>query len=117
MDTSAISLNMRLSAKAESKVRAYADVTIALGEAGTITICGVSVLHSEGRPARVMAPARKGNQTWFNTVELAGKIRFLVETAVLAEYERKTSSSEELTGSPKSTESSSGRGRSMRATS
>jgi len=41
----------------------------------------------------VMSPARKGKQTWFDTVQLTGRIRLLVETAVLADYERKTKDS------------------------
>jgi hypothetical protein len=37
-----------------------------------------------------MAPARKGKQAWFDTVQLTGRIRTLVEEAVLAEYDRQT---------------------------
>jgi hypothetical protein len=79
-----------LSANPDSKVKAFADVTIPLGDDGTITVLGFSVLDDDGRPARVMSPARKGKQTWFDTVQLTGKIRLLVETAVLDEYQRKT---------------------------
>src|SRR5207244_3923719 len=89
MKSDSIAIELRLSAKADSKVRAFADVTIPLGDEGTITVLGFSVLESDGRPAKVMAPARKGAKAWFDTVQLNGKIRALVEAAVLAEYARK----------------------------
>lgn len=88
MNSKSISVEVRLSTKADSKVKAFADVTFPLGDEGMITILGFSVLESDGRPARVMAPARKGKQAWFDTVELSGKIRGLVEDAILTEYER-----------------------------
>jgi len=76
------------------KVKAFADVTIPLGDDGTITALGFSVLQSDGRPARVMPPARKGKQAWFDTVQLTGRIRSLVDSAVLGEYERKNNRAE-----------------------
>jgi hypothetical protein len=88
MKPESISIDLRLSMKPDSKIRAFADVTIPLGDDGTITVLGFSVLESEGRPARVMAPARKGKQSWFDTVELTGRIRGFVEAAILSEYER-----------------------------
>jgi DNA-binding cell septation regulator SpoVG len=90
MKVTDITVEMRLSQKEDSKVKAFADVTIPLGDDGTVTMLGFSVLDSDGRPARVMAPARKGKQAWFETVQLSGKVRHLTDEAVLAEYERKT---------------------------
>jgi DNA-binding cell septation regulator SpoVG len=89
-----ITVEMRLSSKQDSKVKAFADVTITLGDDGTVTVLGFSVLESDGRPPRVMAPARKGKQAWFDTVQLTGRIRQAVETVVLEEYERKTKGTE-----------------------
>jgi DNA-binding cell septation regulator SpoVG len=89
MKSDSVTVEMRLSAKPDSKVKAFADVTIPLGDDGTITVLGFSVLESDGRPARMMPPARKGKQTWFDTVQLSGRIRQLVETAVLDQYECK----------------------------
>ena|SRR5207245_4540149 len=89
MKADSVTVELRLSAKADSKVKAYADVTIPLGDDGTITALGYSILDHGDRPARVMAPARKGKQAWFDTVQLSGRIRSLVENAVLSEYERK----------------------------
>ena len=83
-----ISVALRLSTKSESKVKAFADVTIPLGDEGTISVLGYSVLDGDGRPARVMAPARKGQKAWFDTVQLTGRIRQVVDMAVLQEYER-----------------------------
>ena len=94
MKPESIAIELRLSAKLESKVKAFADVTIPLGDEGTITVLGFSVLDTDGHPPRVMAPARKGKQTWFDTVQLNGRIRGLIEAAVLAAYERKKKASE-----------------------
>lgn len=85
-----ITIDMRPSSKADSKIKAFVDVTLPLGDDGTITILGYSVLDGDSRPPRVMAPARKGKQAWFDTVQLTGRIRTLVEEAVLAEYDRQT---------------------------
>ena len=62
MKSDAITVELRLSAKPDSKVKAFADVTIPLGDDGTVTILGFSVLDSDGRPARLMSPARKGKK-------------------------------------------------------
>ena len=96
MKTGDITVEMRLSAKPDAKVKAFADVTITLGDDGTVTVLGFSVLESDGRPARVMAPARKGQKAWFDTVQLTGRIRQSVETVVLSEYERKTKGTAEF---------------------
>lgn len=94
MKSDSVTAELRLSTKPDSKVKAFADVTIPLGDDGTVTVLGFSVLEGDGRPARVMAPARKGKQAWFDTVVLSGRIRQFVETAVLDQYERKTKSAE-----------------------
>jgi hypothetical protein len=90
LKTESLTIALRLSGKPDSKVKAFADVTIPLGDDGTITTLGFSVLDSDGRPPRVMSPARKGKQAWFDIVQLSGKIQSLVEAAVLAEYQRQT---------------------------
>jgi DNA-binding cell septation regulator SpoVG len=94
MKPDSVTVELRLSTKPDSKVKAFADVTIPLGDDGTVTVLGFSVLEGDGRPARVMAPARKGQKAWFDTVQLTGRIRQLVETAVLDQYERKTKGAE-----------------------
>jgi len=88
MKTESITVDLRLSTRADGKVKAFGDATIALGDDGTLTICGFSILHTDGRPIRVMSPARKGKQSWFPIVEAAGRIRSLIDAAMLAEYER-----------------------------
>ena len=90
MKSDSVTVELRLSAKADSKVKAFADVTIPLGDDGTVTVLGFSVLDGGGHPARVMAPARKGQESWFDTVQLTGRILQLVDTAVLDQYERMT---------------------------
>ena len=93
MKAESIAIELRLSAKPDSKVKAFADVTIPLGDEGTITVLGFTILDSDGRPPRLMTPARKGKEAWFDIVRLSGRIQSLVEAAVLAEYERKTKTS------------------------
>ena len=88
MKIESITVDLRLSTRADSKVKAFADATIPLGDDGTLTIFGFSILQSDGRPTRVMSPARKGKQSWFPIVEAAGRIRSLIDAAILAEYER-----------------------------
>jgi len=94
MKSDSISVDLRLSSKDGSKVKAFADVTIPLGDDGTIAILGLSVLVAEGRQPKVMVPARKGKQSWFDVVELSGKIRPMVEEVVLTEFTRQTTKSE-----------------------
>lgn len=91
MKPETISVALRLSNKTHGKVRAFADVTVPLGDEGTVTIFGFSVLDGDGRPARMMVPARKGQAKWFDIVQLTGRIHQLVETAILREYERMSS--------------------------
>jgi DNA-binding cell septation regulator SpoVG len=86
MKFDSVTVELRMSAKTESNVKAFADVTISLGDDGIVALLGCSVLEIDGRPQRILMPARKGKQTWFDIVELTGKIRSIVEAAVLAEY-------------------------------
>ena len=88
MKLGSISVDVRMSTKQDSSVKAFADVTINLGEEGTVTMLGCSILHGQGKPPRLMFPARKGKQAWFDVVQVSGKIRGSIESAALAEYER-----------------------------
>jgi hypothetical protein len=54
MKSDLIAVSLRLSTKADSKVKAFADVTVPLGDDGTITVLGFSILEAEGRPTRVI---------------------------------------------------------------
>lgn len=76
-------------AKPGSKVKAYADVSIPLGLAGAVKLCGfLVVLRDAGEQLAVIPPSAKGKEKYFDKVELVGKIRPLVEGAILAEYQR-----------------------------
>jgi len=71
-----------------SKLRARADVSLALGGDGVIKICGFSIFqHDENQLPHVSPPARAGNGKWYDTVMLVGRIHKLVVEAVLEEYE------------------------------
>jgi len=62
MKPESVVVALRLSTKTDSKVKAFADITIPLGDDGTVTVFGFSILHGDGRPPRVMPPVRKGKQ-------------------------------------------------------
>lgn len=61
MNTSNIAVDLRLSTKADSKVKAFADVTIPLGSEGLVKISGFSVIQSDSQPPRVVPPAQRGS--------------------------------------------------------
>ena len=88
MNADSLTVDVRLSNKAESKLKAFADVTVPLGSDGVIKISGFSVIQADSQPPRVVPPARKGEFRYFDTVALIGKIRSIVDEAVLTEYER-----------------------------
>jgi DNA-binding cell septation regulator SpoVG len=85
-----ISATLVLTRKAGNLVAAVADVSLDLGEAGTIKVCGFRVMRPDGKPVWVAAPARHGEKAWFDTVRLYGPLKKAVETVVLREYERAT---------------------------
>lgn len=91
MNSSNVTVDLRLSTKAESKLKAFADVTIPLGSEGLVKISGFSVIQMEAEQPRVVPPARKGQFRYFDTVALIGPIRHIVDEAVTAEYERQKS--------------------------
>ena len=90
MNSDAITVELRLAANSSSpKLKAFADVTLPLDELGLLKLCGFSVVQAaENTPPRVVPPARKGEYRYFDIVFLIGKIRQVVDSAVLAEYER-----------------------------
>jgi DNA-binding cell septation regulator SpoVG len=88
MDIDEISVDLRLCSKAEAKVKAFADVTVPLGADGVIKISGFSVIQSDDGLPRLGLPSRKGQNRYFETVTPVGKVRSLVERAVMAEYGR-----------------------------
>ena len=87
MNPESITVELRLANGSSPKVKAFADVTLPLGELGLLKLCGFSVVQgAENTPPRVVPPARKGEQRYFDIVLLIGKIRKVVDDAVLAEY-------------------------------
>jgi len=84
MTTEDISVEVRL-AKPNAPTKAFADVTLALGEAGTVSMYGFSVV---GEPPRVVPPARKGKQQYFDTVLLTGKVKTMVYTLIGMHYKK-----------------------------
>ena len=85
-----ISVSLNLTKKPGNLVAAVADVTLDLGDAGSIKLCGFRVLRPDAKPVWVAAPARHGEKAWFDTVVLKGSIKKLVEARVLDEYQRVT---------------------------
>jgi len=91
MNPDSITVELRLAAKSNPKLKAFADVTLALGELGLLKLCGFSVMQMvDGDPPRIVPPARKGEQRYFDVVLLIGKIRKIVDEAVLAEYTKQS---------------------------
>ena len=88
-----IAVEVRMSAKQDHKVKAFADVTFPFGADGVVKVFGFSIIETEGSQPRVVPPARKGTQRYFETVALIGKVRSIVDTAVLAEYRRQANAS------------------------
>lgn len=77
-----ITIELR-SAPPNGKTKAFADVTLSLGECGVISISGFSLV---GSGPRVVPPARKGDQRYFDVVLLTGKVKTLVYTLIGMEY-------------------------------
>lgn len=82
-----ITVTLNLTKKPGNLVAAVADVTLDLGEAGTIKMSGFRVMRPDGKPVWVAAPARQGERTWFDVVVLKGAVKKLVDSAVLQEYQ------------------------------
>lgn len=86
-DSITVDLRLATNGGASPKLRAFADVTLPLGELGLLKLCGFSVVQAaENHLPRVVPPARKGEHRYFDVVLLIGKIRKVVDDAVLAEY-------------------------------
>ncbi len=92
MKSEDISVDMRLARPEGGKTRAFADVTIPLGSDGVIRLSGFSVIQPDGQSPRVAPPARKGKQRYFEIVALIGRIRSMVDAAILTEYDRQAKS-------------------------
>ena len=90
MNPDSIMVDLRLAANDSiPKLKAFADVTLPLGELGLLKLCGFSVIQpAENHLPRVVPPARKGEHRYFDVVLLIGRIRKVVDDAVLAEYGR-----------------------------
>ena len=84
----AISVKLNLTKKPGNIVAAVGDVTVDLGEAGSMKLCGFRVMLPDGKPPWVACPARQGEKTWFDVVMLKGLLKKLVEAAVLDDFER-----------------------------
>ena len=71
----------------KGKLKAVADVTITMGDYGTVKISGFAVFSDGGAP-HVGPPSRPGKSRYFDVVSLNGEIRRAVDSAVIAEFER-----------------------------
>jgi DNA-binding cell septation regulator SpoVG len=81
-------INLRPSTSTSS-VRAYADIRLS-SDAGSLTIYGVSVIESEGKPPWVALPQKPGRSArkYFPVVEADGKLKELVANAALDAYQK-----------------------------
>lgn len=81
-----ISVAVRLTENPSSKLRARADVVLAVE--GFIELFGFSIIESQGGSLRVAPPSRKGGDRYYDVAALRGRIKTLVDEAILAEYGR-----------------------------
>lgn len=82
-----IAVKVRMATKPESKIAAYADVTLSFRE-GSVQLKSFSIFKPNGKPAWVAAPATKGEKHFFPYIVLTGDIQDQVKTAILTEYEK-----------------------------
>ena len=86
-----VGVELRLQSQADdSKVKAFADVTLHMRPGGSLTIHGCLVVQENGRAPVVLPPSRKGDRRYFPHVSLSGEIRRVAEETVLAEFDRQT---------------------------
>jgi DNA-binding cell septation regulator SpoVG len=91
MNIDEINVDLRLLSKTDSKARAFADVTVPAGMDGFIKLSGFVVFQGgKGDVPRVGLPTRKVQERYVESVVLIGKVRGLIEEAVLSEYGRAT---------------------------
>jgi DNA-binding cell septation regulator SpoVG len=90
-----ISVDLKFFDKPGSRLKAYADVTLPLNGDGFLKLCGFSIIQSDTEQLRVALPSRKHGERYFDTVLLIGKVRGLVQDAILDEYKRAIRSQEE----------------------
>ena len=79
-----IKVELRL-AKPNGTVKAFADVTLHLGDSGEVTMLGFSVI---GTPTQIVPPARPGKQRYFDVVRLEGKLKTLIYTSIGISYKK-----------------------------
>jgi DNA-binding cell septation regulator SpoVG len=87
MNKTEISVEIRLFAKPNSPVRAYADVSLEV-PGGNIVIIGFAIVRKEGKPLFVGFPSKPGTiqGKYFPVVDLQGDVRELVCKAILDAY-------------------------------
>lgn len=91
MKVESVLVEMKLLDFEAGKVRAFATLTINLGEGGLFRISGFSVGHPEGREPYVLWPSRKSKdeKRFFDVVWACGQVRELTEARILDEYEKR----------------------------
>ncbi len=77
-----VTVELRFSNK-PGRLKAFADVTVALGDAGEFIMFGWSVM---GDPIQVVPPARQGKSKYFDIVLLSGKLKTIVYTKIGLTY-------------------------------
>jgi DNA-binding cell septation regulator SpoVG len=89
-----ISVDLKMFEKPGSKLKAFADVTLPFEGDGFVKLCGFSIIQADAEQPRIAPPARKGGERYFDTVMLIGKVRAVVQDAILDEYKRAIRSQE-----------------------
>jgi hypothetical protein len=82
-----INVAIRSFSKANSYLRAYADVIVEF-DAGSIAINGFAIIEKDGKAPFVGFPSKPGTMKgkFFPIIDLQGEIRSLICTAILDAY-------------------------------
>jgi len=70
----------------ESKALAFCDLTLGLGQQGSLTLRGFRVLPGKNGEPWIAAPAKKGTSQWFDQVIFKGPLHKVVYAEVTKQY-------------------------------
>jgi hypothetical protein len=83
-----VSVDLKFFEKPGSKLKAFADVTLPIGADGFVKLCGFSIMQADTEQPRIAPPARRSGERYYDNVMLIGKVRAIVQEAILDEYNR-----------------------------
>src|SRR5262249_20663041 len=82
-----VTVDLRRHENTLSRIRAHADVEIRINGFGSIQIFGFSIFEPDGKPLVVLRPAQKGEKKSLPHLKLLGKVKTIIESTILREYQ------------------------------